>query len=203
MLPLWAAWAGAPAAAWAATALCVALGGLWLLLLRRPRAPPRAPAHPDAPDDGVVSNHDNRRYEGRRGTASRLSGWFCRSRGISAAVIGSAKPFSWTVLLNSIGSALLRALCCSRYRGPSAHAAARGVPYSYGVADACGRRDYMEDRHLGAKMPVGGEGAPSVSKSVAALASRPQGGAPVRDLRAGRCSVYGVYDGHAGHAAAE
>jgi hypothetical protein len=188
-----------PAAVWA-TALCVVLGGLWALLALRRRAPPaRAAAHPDAPDDGVVSNHDNRRYEGRRGTASRLSGWFCRSRGISAAVIGSAKPFSWSVLLNSIGSALLRALCCSRYRGPSAHAAARGVHYAYGVADACGRRDYMEDRHLGAKMPVG-EGAPSVSKS---LASRPPGGMPARDLRTGRCSVYGVYDGHAGHAAAE
>lgn len=135
----------------------------------------------------VVTNFRGRRFTGHSATSSTIPIWCCRSRGI-AALSSASSPASFILVLRSALAALSRALCCGRYVGPTAHPAARGVHFPYGVADAIGHRDYMEDRHLGARLSV----APLL---------RATGAGDISE--GGRCSVFGVYDGHAGAEAAE
>lgn len=146
---------------------------------------------PPSPDPhAVVTNLGGKRFSGPGATASRRPLLCCRSRGL-AALLSSATPLSAVAVVRSALAALTRALCCSRYAGPAAHPAARGVHYAYGVADAVGRRDYMEDRHLGARLAV----PPQLRGAL--------GGGEGDARGPGGCSVYGVYDGHSGAQAAE
>jgi hypothetical protein len=98
----------------------------------------------------------------------------CGSRALNAR---RRTAFSMGLLeaLRSLAASLLRQLFCQRYRGPQAHPVSPAPHYAYGVGDAVGRRAYMEDRHFAAGRVGGADGV----------------------------SVYGVYDGHAGPAAAE
>lgn len=104
----------------------------------------------------------------------RGSGCACGSR-----ALGAHRRMAWAVglleVLRVLLASLLRQLFCQRYRGPQAHPVSPAPHYAYAVADAVGRRAYMEDRHFAAGRVGGCDGV----------------------------SVYGVYDGHAGPAAAE
>ena len=163
------------------------------------------------------------RSVGRRGCT-------CGSRALVALYDQSEGPLPLLVILRTLLTALLRTLACRRYCGPQLHPTSAHAHVPYAVADAWGRREYMEDRHVVARLTLGlgvdrdsknsqasierhapgrpgssetnstrtaGAGATAANGSSDGTASDGQGAATLD------CTLYAVFDGHAGTVAAE